>query len=178
MRPIKEQLEERLPWLYSELGFRLVAHSFDPARYDNSVAVLESDGFRLRFVRNMGLVDAEVAPISAPEQWWNLKFVYEAIFGETPEPTLEGYGPLLRRRMGDLADALGPKLSHTEELLNRHSLEKQKRITDFYSRRPPSWAALRFRVRRTAAGRALTSPFSWLVIIVLLWIVLHGRGPF
>jgi hypothetical protein len=157
MRPIKEQLEERLPWLFSELGFRIVVYSFNPARYDNSVAILESDGFRLRFVRDMGLVDAQVAPISDPEQWWNLKFVYEAIFGETPEPTLEGYGPLLRRRMGELAEALGPKLEQTRAAMERDSDARQKINWEFSSRGVPPHMALLSRMRRTSIGRILSN---------------------
>lgn len=135
MKPIKDQLEERLPWLFTELGFRMVSYSFDPAYYDNSVAVLESSAFRLRFVRRMGLVDAEVAPLSDPERWWNFKFLYEAVFRETPEPTLEGYGPMLRARMRPLAKALGPKLLETRATVERESAARQRIVRDFYSGR-------------------------------------------
>jgi hypothetical protein len=135
MRPIKDQLEARLPWLFTELGFRVVSHSMDPAHYDNSSAVLESNAFRLRFVREMGLVYAQVAPLSDPERWWNFTFAYEAIFQETPEPTLEGYGPLLRERMSQFAEALGPKLPQTTASIERESAAREKTIKDFYSRR-------------------------------------------
>jgi len=178
MKPIKDQLEEKLPWLFTEVGFRIVSYSFDPAHYDNSVAVLESDFFRLRFDRDMGLVDVQVAPIADPEQWWTFKFVYEAVIGETPEPTLEGYGPLIRRSLADLTEALGPKLSQTRVVLERESAERQKQIKDFYSRRQPSQGALLRKIRKTAIGRILTNPFSWLVIVVFLWIVLHRRMGF
>ncbi|HTS46677.1 MAG TPA: hypothetical protein VMH05_01970 [Bryobacteraceae bacterium] len=59
MRPIKDVIEEKLPWLFSELGFRIVSYSVD--RRDTSTVVLESDGFRLPFRRELGMVDAQVA---------------------------------------------------------------------------------------------------------------------
>ena len=174
MRPIVEQIEAKLPWLFSEGGFRIVSHSFNPARYDNSIAVLQSGAFRLRFVRDKGLVAADVAALSEPERWYNLTFFWEAVFGERPEPTLEGYGPLIRRGHDDLAEALGAKLSTSKMLLDQHAAERQRRINEFYASR----ASLLDRVRRTRIGRIATNPLSFVILFILLWIYwgVRGRG--
>ncbi|HLG98141.1 MAG TPA: hypothetical protein VKX49_17630 [Bryobacteraceae bacterium] len=176
MKPIKDQLEEKLPWLFSELGFRIVSYSFDPAHFDNSTAVLEGPSFRLRFVRDMGLINAQVAPVSDPERWSDLKFVYEAVFRETPEPTLEGYGPLLRGRLADLAEALGPKLPQTIQLLDRYAAERYKIMTQYYASRRPLGDEMLSRIRATRIGRIVTGPLIWVLIVVLLWVLYSWRG--
>jgi hypothetical protein len=129
MKPIKDVIEEKLPWLFSELGFRVVFYSVD--RHDTSMAVLESDAFRLRFRRELGIVDLQVAAPSQPEEWWDFQFTCEAVFGERPEPSLEGYGPLIRRNLPGLTEALGPKLSQTREAIERQTEERQKRANDY-----------------------------------------------
>jgi len=149
MKPIKDQLEEKLPWLFSELGFRTVSDSYDPEHFGNSLAVLESDAFRLRFVRDRGLVDLQVAALSQPDDWWDFKFTCEAVFGERPEPLLEGYGPLIRRNLAGLAEALGPKLAETKKVIERQTAERKKKIEDYYSQRQPS---------ETAIGHLLSKP--------------------
>ena len=167
MRPIKDVIEQKLPWLFSELGFRIVSYSVD--RRDTSTVVLESDGFRLRFRRELGVVDAQVAALSQPEEWWNLTFTCEAVFGERPEPSLEGYGPLIRRNLAGLTEALGPKLSQTVEAVARQAAERQKIASDH---------ALHNRPLETLIGRFLFNPVSWLIIAVLLSIVLFAVRRF
>ena len=135
MKPIKDVIEEKLPWLFTELGFRIVSYSVD--RYDSSVVVLESDAFRLRFKRDMGLVDVQVAALSQPEEWWDFQFTCEAVFGERPEPSLEGYGPLIRGNLAGLTEALGPKLPQTRAAIERQTLERQKIANEYALRNRP-----------------------------------------
>lgn len=129
MKPIKDVIEEKLPWLFSELGFRIVSYSVD--RHDTSTVVLESDAFRLRFVRELGMVDVQIAAPSEPEEWWDFQFTCEAVLGERPEPSLEGYGPLIRRNLAGLTEALGPKLSQTREAIELQNEERRKRANDY-----------------------------------------------
>ncbi len=164
MQPIKDTIEEKLPWLFSELGFRIVSDSVD--RYDSSMVVLESDAFRLRFTRELRMVDVQVAALSQPEEWWDLTFTCEAVFGERPEPSLEGYGPIIRRTMAGLTEALGPKLPETTQAMERQTAERQKRANDYAAQRQPL---------ETAIGNFLSNPLSWLIFAVLMWIVYKVR---
>jgi hypothetical protein len=175
MKPLKDQLEEGLPWLFSDLGFRVVSYSYDPAVFGNSVAVPDSAVFRLKFIREKGEIMVMVAPASGPEQWWNLKFVWEVLFGELPEPELEGYGPLIRRGFADLVDALGPKLARTKEELDRRSAERRRDIDRFLRQRPYR-PTLLSRVRKTATGRVLTNWPGWIMLALFLWFIFHARG--
>src|SRR5205814_8361954 len=125
-----------------------------PAVFGNSVAVLDSAAFRLKFIREKSDIMVMVAPASGPEQWWDLKFAWEVLFGELPEPELEGYGPLIRRGFADLAEALGRKFAQTKEELDRRSAERQRDI-DRIMRRRPYRPTLLTRVRKTATGRVL-----------------------
>jgi hypothetical protein len=175
MKPIKDQLDEKLPWLFSELGFRVASHSYNPEAFGNSVAVLDSAGLRLKFVRDKGLLTVLVAAVAAPEQWWEFKFVWEFLFGEFPEPELEGYGPLIRRSYGDMAEALGPSLRRTRTELDRRSAERDRSFLEFmrHGRYAPTFLS---RVRRTAMGRILTNWPGWILVALLLWLVFRGRG--
>lgn len=175
MKSLKDQLEEKLPWLFSELGFRTTSYSYDPASFGNSIAILDSESFRLKFVRDKGLMIVFVAPVSAPEQWWEFRFVWEFLFGEFPEPELEGYGPLIRRSYRDFAEALGPSLPGTKDELSRRSAERDRTIREFMRQRPFK-PTLMSRVRRTAIGRVLTNWPGWIFAAFLLWLLMHGRG--
>lgn len=174
MKPLKDQLEERLPWLFSDLGFSVVSYSYDPAVFGNSVAVLDSAAFRIKFIREKSEIIVMVAPASGPEQWWDLKFAWEVLFGEQPEPGLEGYGPLIRRGFDNLAEAFGPKLAQTKEELDRRSAERRRDIDRILRQRPYRPTSLT-RVRKTAIGRVLTSP-GWILIVLFLWFIIHVRG--
>jgi uncharacterized membrane protein YdbT with pleckstrin-like domain len=144
-----------------------VSYSVD--RYDTSMVVLESDAFRLRFRRELGMVDAQIAALSQPEEWWNLTFICEAVFGEKPEPSLEGYGPLIRRNLAGLTEALGPKLPETREAIARQAAERQKWANNYAAQNRPL---------ETLIGRFLFNPVSWLIIAVLLSIVLFAMRRF
>jgi hypothetical protein len=175
MKSLRTQLEEKLPWLFSEFGFRVSSHSYDPAAFGNSVAVLDSEDFRLKFVRDKGLMIVLVAAISSPEQWWEFKFVWEFLFGEFPEPELEGYGPLVRRSYRDFAEALGPSLSRTKKELDRRSAEREQSVQQFMRQRRYTPTFLT-RVRRTPVGRILTNWPGWIFVAFLLWLLFRGRG--
>ncbi len=79
----------------------------------------------------------QIAAPSQPEEWWDSRFACEAVFGERPEPSLEGYGPLIRRSLAGMTEALGPKLPQTRAVIERKNAERQKMIRAYYSQRRP-----------------------------------------
>jgi len=115
------------------------------------------------------MVDLQVAAPAQPEEWWDFTFTCEAVFGERPEPSLEGYGPLIHRNLAGLTEALGPKLSKTREAVERQAAERQKRANDY---------ALENRPLETLIGRFLFHPLSWLIIAVVLAIVFFAVRRF
>jgi len=58
--PLKQEVTEQLPWLFEELGFRVVEDHFDPKSFGNSFVTLGSPGLQVRFVRDRGQISAEV----------------------------------------------------------------------------------------------------------------------
>jgi hypothetical protein len=177
MKQLKDQLEEKLPWLFSELGFRIASYSYDPASFGNSVAVLDSDAFRLRLTRDRGITVADVASLSDREEWLGFPYVWEMIFGETPEPTLEGYGPLIRQGFGAFTEALGPKYSQTKELYDQRAKERLKRLEKYSARRGKMFGP----TPRFAIGQILTNPFGWALgwalLTPILWLFLSAKRP-
>lgn len=173
MKPLKDQLEEKLPWLFSELGFRVVSYSWDPAVFENSEVVLDSDAFRLRLIRDMGIVDASVAAVSDPEHWFQFKLVWEIIFGEVPEPSLEGLGPLIRQGFDAFGEALGPKYSETKETSDRLSKERQEQLRQHYARRGKMFGP----APRTVIGQILTNPLGWVLLTLIVWLIWNAKKP-
>ncbi len=173
MKPLKDQLEEKLPWLFSELGFRIVSYSYDPASFGNSVVVLESDAFRLCLSRDRSFIAATVASVSDPEREFQFNFLWETIFGELPEPNLEGFGPLIRQGFPAFADALGPKYLQTKEAYDQREKERQRILAEYFAGRgrmyrPTAWRLIR---------QILTNPFGWVlltsILALILWLILE-----
>ena len=122
--PLLPEVKEKLPWLFDDLGFVLVWQDYDYKSFGNSLVELRSDTLRLRFVRDMGKIFAEVASPTTPEDWLGLGWVLEAIKDE-PASTftggceLEGVASLVRENLSTLIESLGPKLSQTKQELQR-----------------------------------------------------------
>jgi hypothetical protein len=129
MSPVAQQVSERLPWLFRDLGFRVVGDSYDPKTFGDCLVSLESDILKLRFIRERGKIFAELASLSASE-WWDLTSVLQAIQIDLPEPRfdLEALGSSIRNHFAALAQALGPQYPQTKQEIERQ-LE---------NRRPPS----------------------------------------
>jgi len=159
VQPLKDQLEENCSWLFSELGFRIVSYSYDPAHFDDSMVTLESDAFRLQFIRDMGIVHANVAPPSDPERWLYLPFVCQAIFGERPDPSLEGYGPLIRERFAELAGAMGPNCRRRWQCSNANLRKGRSGSPTIRAAGRQNFRCLPRFVKRRSAGSSQT-PWS------------------
>ncbi len=128
--PLDQLLTERLPWLFKELGFRVVSSNYDAGSFGNSTVILESDSLRLRFVRDRGQVLLDLAPVSERQKWFSLGSLYEAIHHESvkPEYTLDAKGSLLQKEFPALVEALGPKLRETQDEIERRKKERLRAL--------------------------------------------------
>lgn len=127
MSPLRQEMTEKLPWLFADLQFRVVGDSYDPRTFGDCLVTLESDVIRLRFVKDRGQILIELRPLSEPSRWWNAVYILEAIRGERPVPhfDLEGAASMLRDNFPALVSALGPgSLEETRREIERHGKER------------------------------------------------------
>jgi hypothetical protein len=165
MSPLAQQMSERLPWLFRDLGFRMVADSYDPKVFGDCVVSLESDVLKLRFVRERGKIFAELASLSAPE-WWDLAIVLQAIqIDQEPRVDLEAVGASIRDHFPALTQALGPQYPQTKQEIERQ-LEKRRPALQ-----PSAKPGLRKRIQETAAGRLLIHVMGWALIGFVVWMI-------
>jgi len=61
---LKEELTNRLPWLFDDLGFRIGEHNYSYKQMGSSFAVLESSSLRVKFVNERGSIGVEVVSLS------------------------------------------------------------------------------------------------------------------
>jgi len=122
VNPLVKSIQERLPWLFSECGFRIVDHSFYPESFGNCIVTLESESLRLRFVRDRGIGQVELAARSDPEKTYDLGFFLLTIQGERPDIGFEGTAFLLKENWSGIVEALGPKLAETKREYERREL--------------------------------------------------------
>jgi hypothetical protein len=113
---LDELLAVKLPWLSSEYGFQTVSRWGTNA---GSVVVMESRELRLRFVLEYGRIFAQVASLSAPETWWAVPLLCEAVTGERPVAEVQGLGPLLLSNLRLFIVALGSRIEETRASLDR-----------------------------------------------------------
>jgi hypothetical protein len=125
-RPLKDEVIEQLPWLFDELGFRVVDDRYEAHHFGDSFVTLESDRLRVRLVRDRGEVDADVASLSEPDRWRPLVLVYEAISGELvlTAPQLDAVARFLRENLSALEESLGPRWRETKAELERRGAER------------------------------------------------------
>ncbi len=105
--PLKTELEARIPWLFQSLDFHVTCQDYSPKHLGDSVAELQSGKLRLRFTRDRGTIQLEVASLSEPNRWMELGFLWYTITGYRPEPQLEGCAWFFREHLSELTDALG-----------------------------------------------------------------------
>jgi hypothetical protein len=122
LMPERELLDHliarKLPWLFSDLGFRVASFEYSRSALGTSVLILQSDAFWLRFCIERLRIFADVAPPSEPEKWWGIEWVCQAVSGELPVVELDGLGPMLRDHYSALGEGLGPKLAETTQALS------------------------------------------------------------
>jgi hypothetical protein len=157
---LKEELTNRLPWLFDELSFQIREHDYSYKHMGSSYAVVESPSMRVKFVNDRGSISVEVAPSAEPERWMELGFLWFSLTGNRPSPELEGWGWFLRTHEVEIAKALGPQLESTKAAFEQSVKESQeigKRLTD-------SWKpSLLDRMNRFSAGG-----LGWLIAVALL----------
>jgi hypothetical protein len=132
---LKRAIVSELPWLFSDLGFRIVEDDFRPEAFGDSFVTLESGSLRVRFVRDRGQVWADVGTIEKPGKWWHLIYILEAIHGVLPESTFElkQAASLLAENLPAIAESLGPELRATEAELK---LSEAERLRAFLRAQP------------------------------------------
>lgn len=124
VNPLIRKIQERLPWLFAEYGFKIIDYSYDARSFGNCIVTLESEYMRLRFTRDRGFSFAELASKAEPEYWFDPLLLLLPVFGERPDAGFEGTAMLLRDNFPALVQALGPKFPETkrEEERRRQSV--------------------------------------------------------
>lgn len=160
---LKEELRNRLPWLFDDLGFHVATHDFSYKAMGSSCVVLESTSLRVRFVNDRGSIYVEVAPLAEPERWMELGFVWLSLTGDRPSPQLEGWAWFLREHMSHITEALGPDFEKTKMAFEGHEKES-KEIVERYA------ASYRRGARVPGLKAFLRGPLGWAVAaILILW---------
>jgi hypothetical protein len=111
---LKEELTNRFPWLFDDLGFHLAGHDYSYKAMGSSIAVIESDVLRVKFANERGLLYVDVAPVVEPERWMNLSALWLCLAGERPTPELDGWVWFLRDHLGRITEALGTNFVATK----------------------------------------------------------------
>ncbi len=127
---LKQEISDKLPWLFTDLRLRIVDDYFRPESFGNSVVTLESNALRVRFVRDRGQVWVDVGPVDNGSKWWHLTFVLEAIRGTVPAVRFEvnEAALLLRDNYLEVVEALGPNLQATKAELHRREAERLRAL--------------------------------------------------
>jgi hypothetical protein len=171
--PLNEELQNRLPWLFHDLGLRITHHEYSHKQMGNSVVELESDSLRIRFIRDRSRIQVELASLSEPERWMDLGFLWYTLTGYRPEPELEGWAWFVRDHLGELADALGPKLSQTKQQFERKQEESREILARYRPRLTPAGRIRHFKA--TPLGMMVMGPLGWIVAGGLIVLVLFTR---
>ena len=164
-RSLEELLRDGYPWIFTELGFRVVGSTFSPRRFGDSVVVLASDAFRIRFDRDKFRVGLEIAVPQEPGKWWGDVAILEAISGSLPEfeGTLEWHANFLRRNFPALVEALGPKYETTRQALDAKREERLREVDRLY-------------VQKSGDSRSTSRSMPWLrAISVAVGRLFKGR---
>jgi len=171
--PLKETLENRVPWLFQELGFRVTHHDYSYQQMGNSVAELQSDSLRIRFIRDRSIIQVELASLSEPEKWLERGFLWYALTGHRPEPELEGWAWFLRDHVSELVEALGPEFPQTKQQVDRRREESRKSLARYV---PPVTVVSRLRhFKATPLGMMVMGPFGWIIATVMVALVFLTR---
>jgi len=130
---LKEELTNRLPWLFDDLGFRIGEHNYSYKQMGSWFAVLESSSFRVKFVNERGSIGVEVASLSEPERWMELGFLWLSLTGDRPNPQLEGWAWFLRDHVAQIAEALGPNFEKIRAAFDQREREGKESAERYIS---------------------------------------------
>jgi hypothetical protein len=167
INPLVKLVQERLPWLLSENGFKIIDYSYD--RTGSGQVILESEQLRISFVRNRGFSQVHLAARSDLTTSYELSFLMLALQDKRPDIGFEGNAALLRDNWALLLNALGPKLAETKREYERREQISREAIERFQSSLPITPRGFVNDMRKTAVGRILYPLLRLLEIVLLLW---------
>jgi len=164
VRPLKDEVVEKLPWLFSDLNFKLTYFEYEP-RAMGEMVLLESESLRLRFIRERSVVFVELAPPSEPDRWLDLKRLWESLKGERPQPELQGLAWFVRDNLVTLAEALGPNFQKTK-------LEYERLVEEGRQAAERHLGTRAFDLPKTTWKRVLLQVLPWVLLaLIFLWAI-------
>lgn len=179
VNPLVRNIQERLPWLFSEYGFRIVNFSYSAKYFGTCEVTLESKSLRLVFVRDRGIGQVDLIARADPETSYRLSFIVGRIKGAHPDIGFEGVAFLLKENWTGIIEALGPKLAETKrehERLQLANKETFARLQDKIKLTPRGRVNM---FKRTAIGSVLFRLLRYAEVALILWalyIVLNHRA--
>lgn len=169
VNPLVRSIQERLPWLFSEYGFRIVDYSYHPQTFGNCVVTLESDSLRLLFVRDRGVGQVELVARADPENSYGLSFILRTIKGVDPDIRFEGVAFLLKENWPGIVEALGPKLGETKQEYERRQRESTETFARMRKRIKLTPRGRINMLKKTAVGRVLFRVLRLVEFALILW---------
>jgi hypothetical protein len=125
--PLRNEVVMQLPWLFDELGFRILEEGHDRESFGNSFVTLGSPSVYLRFIRDRGQIFGEIASHTEPNAWWDLHWISELIPGSSyPLPELIPVATLIRSNFSLLSEYFGSKYHETKRELWRREEQRKK----------------------------------------------------
>jgi hypothetical protein len=177
INPLVKLIQERLAWLFSEGGFRIVDYSCD--RLGNCAAILESESLRLSFAQDRSFTQVHIASRADSSKSYDLGFLMLALTSRRPDVGFEGSAAVLKNNWGILTEALGPRLAETKQAYEQREHESNEILTRYQARIGVRRNHLVYRMRRTAVGRLSLVLLRYAGIGLVLWAlyVVSHRGP-
>jgi hypothetical protein len=165
---LKEEVTNRFPWLFDDLGFHITAHDFSYKAMRSSFVVLESSALRARFENDGRSIHVEIASLAEPERWMEMGLLWQSLTGDQPSPQLDGWAWFLRDHLPQLKEALGPDFEKTKAAFE----EQAKEARETFER---AVAPYRRSARAGHLKAIIRGPMGWAIAVVLLiWIAARG----
>jgi len=164
--PLKDQVEERLPWLLNDLGFRISSSSYDYKAMGSSRVFLETDALRLQFVYDGSGPWIEVASPADPDFWMELGSLWYSLSGKRPNPQLEGWAWFFRDHLREISEALGPQYPATKQAWEKMIAERQEILARYVPPRGRSQDLMG--LPGTPTGAFLRGPLGWIIAGALI----------
>ena len=184
INPLVKLIQERLPWLFADFGFKVIDYSYDPKFFGNCIVTLQSESLRLSFMRDRGFCSAQLASRADPKKSYELGFLMLALQDTRPDIGFEGNAALLKDNWALLANALGPNLAET-----KREYERRKEVSRelFVHQLNQIKLTPRGRInmfKKTAFGRVLFRLLRFVEVALILWALytvfnhreMRGRG--
>jgi hypothetical protein len=169
VNPLVRQVQERLPWLFSEYGFKIIDYSYD--RFGGCQVILSSEQLRISFVRGRSFSRATLAARSDPTKSYELDFLLLALQDTRPDIGFEGNAAVLKDNWTLLVNALGPELAETKQEYERREQVSREIFERHQRRRKVTPRGLIYKMKKTAAGRVLFLCLRVVEAALILWAI-------